>query len=191
MVNGRRDKARAVASNSLSVKRSGESSRGIVSGGIGERKWGGLPRVAPRLRFSPPIAAGAHFERYVPAAGTMTTIRESVRCSPLFTRRFCLFRSWWCSRSRCINYWRERERVEFFLPNIYISEPLSNVTRVDYTPAFHRPSRGDPLFLHPFLSSCSKIDAFEQDFHRRDRIFFLSPSSNANHRFPPRRNPVL
>ena len=85
---------------------------------------------------------------------------------------------------------RERERKLNSSFQIYISEPLSNVTRV-YTPAFHRPSRGDPLFLHPFLSSCSKIDAFEQDFHRRDRIFFLSPSSNANHRFPPRRNPVL
>ena len=84
----------------------------------------------------------------------------------------------------------ERERKLNSSFQIYISEPLSNVTRV-YTPAFHRPSRGDPLFLHPFLSSCSKIDAFEQDFHRRDRIFFLSPSSNANHRFPPRRNPVL
>ena len=149
MVNGRRDKARAVASNSLSVKRSGESSRGIVTRGIGERKWGGLPRVAPRLRFSPPIAAGAHFERYVPAAGTMTTIRESVRCSPLFTRRFCLFRSWWCSRSRCINYWRERE--SWILPPKYIY--LRTVVECNARwlhSCLSSPLSGRPTFSPPF-----------------------------------------
>lgn len=124
------------------------------------------------------MGAGAHFERYVPAAGTMTIIRESVRCSPLFTRRFCLFRSVVAFAFEMYKL-QERERTESFLRNGVIYPSLR--CNVDYTPAFHRPLSGRPtfsplstLFSPPCLSSCSKIDAFEEDFHRRDRILFLS-----------------
>ena len=51
MVNGKRDKARAVASNSLSVKRSGKSSH---CGRWTRNRWTKMGRAAPH-RPSPPI----------------------------------------------------------------------------------------------------------------------------------------
>lgn len=117
------------------------------------------------------MGAGTHFERYVPAAGTMTIIRESVRCSPLFTRRFCLFRSMVAFAFEMYKL-QERERAESFLRNI----PPSVVTLITPLP-FIAPSRGDPLFLRYPPFSPLPASPRAQRLMRSRRIFIVAIGS--------------